>query len=255
MTRPTGKVSAFIQRYHPPLGGGNRPGGPLGGPIPFMFNPNQLTLTKSASWIPHVVRGAEQVGVPEFSGSEPRSLALTVFLDVTDTHTRTVQQRVESLLACCTPTAASIAAKAPSPPWVKFTWGQFQTVSFYSYVSQVTATYTLFNSSGTPLRATCDLNLTEISGSKPGQNPTSGGRSARRVHRVVAGDSLPLLAHREYGDPTVWRVIAEANDLDDPTRLRPGTELLLPAADEVAAHAPHRPHPPAATAAHGRERR
>ncbi|MEU6021951.1 peptidase M23 [Micromonospora sp. NPDC047134] len=232
MTRPTGKVSAFLQRYQPPQGGGNRPGGRLDGPIVFMFNPNQLTLTKSAAWIPHVVRGAEQVGIAEFSGSEPRTLSLTVFLDVTDTHGRTVQQRVETLLSCCTPTMASIAAKAPSPPWVKFTWGQFQTVSFYSYVSQVTATYTLFNSSGTPLRATCDLTLTEISGSKPGQNPTSGGRSARRMHRVVDGDSLPLLAHREYGDPTVWRVIAEANDLDDPTRLRPGTELLLPAADE-----------------------
>jgi nucleoid-associated protein YgaU len=235
MKKPTGKVSAFIQRYNPPLGGGNRPGGPLGGRVTLMFNPNELTLTKSASWIPHVVRGAEQVGIPEFSGSEPRTLALTVFLDVTDTHDRTVQQRVETLLTCCTPTSASIAAKAPSPPWVKFTWGQFQTVSFYSYVSQVTATYTLFDSSGTPLRATCELNLTEISGSKPGQNPTSGGRSARRVHRVVDGDSLPLLAHREYGDPTVWRVIAEANDIDDPTRLPPGTELLLPAPDEFPA--------------------
>jgi nucleoid-associated protein YgaU len=154
---------------------------------------------------------------------------------VTDTHSRTVQQRVETLLTCCAPTTASVAAEAPSPPWVKFTWGQFQTVSFYSYVSQVTATYTLFDSSGTPLRATCALSLTEVSGSKPRQNPTSGGRTARRVHRVVDGDSLPLLAHREYGDPTVWRVIAEANDLDDPTRLPPGIELLLPAADEVPA--------------------
>jgi nucleoid-associated protein YgaU len=235
VAKPTGKVSAFIQRYNPPPKGSTRPGGPLGGRIDFMFNPNELTLTKSASWIPHVVRGAEQVGIAEFTGSEPRSLALTVFLDVTDTHSRTVQQRVETLLTCCAPTTASVAAEAPSPPWVKFTWGQFQTVSFYSYVSQVTATYTLFDSSGTPLRATCALVLTEVSGSKPRQNPTSGGRTARRVHRVVDGDSLPLLAHREYGDPTVWRVIAEANDLDDPTRLPPGIELLLPAADEVPA--------------------
>ncbi|WP_368665523.1 LysM peptidoglycan-binding domain-containing protein, partial [Micromonospora sp. Rc5] len=49
-------------------------------------------------------------------------------------------------------------------------------------------------------------------GSTPGQNPTSGSRTARRVHRLVAGDSLELLAHREYGDQTAWRVIAEAND-------------------------------------------
>jgi nucleoid-associated protein YgaU len=230
--KPTGKVEAFIQRYNPPSNGGNRPGGPLGGPITFMFNPNQLALTKSASWTPHIVRGAETVGIAEFNGSEPRTLSLELFLDVTDVHNRSVQQRVETLLTCCTPTAVSIAAKAPSPPWVKFTWGQFQTVAFYAYVSQVDATYTLFDGSGTPLRATCALTLTEVSGSKPRQNPTSGGRSARRVHRVVYGDSLPLLAYREYGDPTVWRTIAEANDIDDPMRLPPGAELLLPAVDE-----------------------
>ncbi|MEJ3746407.1 peptidase M23 [Actinomycetes bacterium KLBMP 9797] len=232
MKKPTGRVAAFIQRYNPPTGGGDKPGGPLGGPVTFMFNPNQLSLSKSASWIPHVARGAENVGIAEFGGSQPRTLDMEVFLDATDTHDRSVQQRVDALLTCCTPTKASIAAKAPSPPWVKFTWGQFQTVSFYSYVSQVNATYTLFTGNGTPLRATCALTLVEISGPKPGQNPTSGSRSARRVHRVVHGDSLPLLAHREYGDPTVWRIIAEANDVDDPLRIRPGTELLLPAADE-----------------------
>jgi nucleoid-associated protein YgaU len=53
------------------------------------------------------------------------------------------------------------------------------------------------------------------------------------VHTVVAGDSLPSIAYREYGDPEIWRVVAEANDIDDPLRLRAGTTLLLPAAEEV----------------------
>ena len=30
-----------------------------------------------------------------------------------------------------------------------------------------------------------------------------------------------------------WRAIAEANDIDDPSRLSSGTELVLPAAEEV----------------------
>ena len=68
----------------------------------------------------------------------------------------------------------------------------------------------------------------------PGQNPTSGSLAARSTHQVVAGDSLPLLAWREYGDPTAWRAIAEANEIDDPMILPPGAELLLPGLDEVA---------------------
>ncbi len=227
----TGKVAAGLQLFQPPPAGGSQPGGPIGSPVAFMFNPNELSLRKSASWIPHVVRAAEDVGVAEFGGSGPRELSLTVFLDATDTHDRSVQQRVEKLLTCCVPTKASISAKAPSPPWVKFMWGQFQTVSFYSYVSSVDATYKLFDPDGTPLRATCALTMTEISGSKPRQNPTSGTLSAQRVHRLVAGDTLEMLAYREYGDPTRWRVIAEANDIDDPVRLRPGRQLLLPAGD------------------------
>lgn len=231
MAARTGKVAAGLQLYQPPPAGGSQPGGPLGSPVAFMFNPNELSLRKSASWIPHVVRSAEDVGVAEFGGSGPRELTLTVFLDATDTHDKSVQQRVDKLLTCCVPTKASIAAKAPSPPWVKFMWGQFQTVSFYSYVSQVDATYKLFDPDGTPLRATCALTLTEISGSKPGQNPTSGTLSAQRVHRLVAGDTLEMLAYHEYGDATRWRVIAEANDIDDPVRLKPGLQLLLPSGD------------------------
>lgn len=110
--------------------------------------------------------------------------------------------------------------------------GAFNTVQFVAYVTSVSATYTLFNPTGEPIRATCALSLTEVAMPTKGQNPTSGALSARRIHRTVAGDSLASLAWREYGDATRWRLIAEANEIDDPMRLRPGTELLLPAADE-----------------------
>ena len=66
-----------------------------------------------------------------------------------------------------------------------------------------------------------------------GQNPTSGALTAQRVHRVVAGDSLQSLAWREYGDAAAWRSIAEANGIDDPSRLPTGVELVLPATEEV----------------------
>ena len=48
------------------------------------------------------------------------------------------------------------------------------------------------------------------------------------MHRVVAGDSLQSLAWREYGNASAWRAIAEANGIDDPSRLPTGIELVLP---------------------------
>ncbi|MGN0065734.1 MAG: LysM peptidoglycan-binding domain-containing protein, partial [Nocardioides sp.] len=127
----------------------------------------------------------------------------------------------------------SIAAKQPSPPWVVFEWGAFSTARFTAYVSSVEASYTLFGTTGVPIRATCQMRLHEIPSKTKGQNPTSGALTAQRVHRVVAGDTLQSLAWREYGEASAWRAIAEANDIDDPSRLRSGTELVLPAAEEV----------------------
>lgn len=49
-------------------------------------------------------------------------------------------------------------------------------------------------------------------------------------HRVVKqSDSLWSIAYEEYGDPGQWRAIAEANDIEKPRELEPGTPLMIPA--------------------------
>ena len=227
------RARARLTAYEPPKKPGSPPGGMLGAPVSFQFNPDTLTLSKGAQWIRHRARSARQVGVPEFTGSLPRQLTVELFLDATATHDTSVQKGVETLLGWCVPTARSIAAKAASAPRVKFSWGSFDSVSFFGYLEEVSATYSLFDSDGTPLRATCGIRLTEAGDPTPRQNPTSGSPDTRRTHRLVVGDSLEMLAHQEYGDATAWRVIAEANGIDDPQRLRPGTEVLIPSVDEL----------------------
>jgi nucleoid-associated protein YgaU len=48
--------------------------------------------------------------------------------------------------------------------------------------------------------------------------------------KIQPGDSLKLIAKREYGDETKWTVIYEANKwrIDDPAYLYPGGDLLIP---------------------------
>jgi nucleoid-associated protein YgaU len=45
---------------------------------------------------------------------------------------------------------------------------------------------------------------------------------------VTQGDSLWSIAVREYGDPADWTLIAEANGIDNPRVITPGTELVIP---------------------------
>jgi hypothetical protein len=233
MTTPTSRARALLTIMEPPATVGARPGGALAR-VQLQFNPARLSMTKSVSWRRKPARMASQVSLPEFVGSGPRSLSLEVFLDATATHDKSVERNVAQLMLACVPTPKSLAAKKPASPWVRFDWGTATTTSFDGVLTSFSVTYPLFDVDGTPLRATCSLTIEEAGVDAPGQNPTSGSLEARSTHQVVAGDSLPLLAWREYGDPTAWRAIAEANEIDDPMILPPGAELLLPGLDEVA---------------------
>jgi nucleoid-associated protein YgaU len=232
MTTPTSRARALLTIMEPPATVGARPGGALAR-VQLQFNPARLSMTKSVSWRRKPARMASQASLPEFVGSGPRTLSLEVFLDATATHDKSVEKNVEQLMVACVPTPRSLAAKKPASPWVRFDWGTATTTSFDGVLTMFSVSYPLFDVDGTPLRATCSLTIEEAGADTPGQNPTSGSLQANSTHRIIAGDSLPLLAWREYGDATAWRAIAEANDLDDPMILPPGGELVLPGLVDV----------------------
>jgi hypothetical protein len=222
---------AYLQLHEPSSDGSlSEPGAQLG-KIDFQFNPKELSLAKSASWTRASGRGNKKSGPPQFNGPQPAKLSLEMFFDASDTQDSSVVKNVERLFGCCVPTSASHEQKKGSPPWVLFRWGGL--TGFLAYVSGVTVKYTLFTSSGLPVRATCTVTLEELAGEAPKQNPTSGGMVPRRLHVVVEGDTLAGIAYREYGNAPMWRALAKINRIDDPMRLRPGTRLLLPTAEEA----------------------
>ncbi len=199
------------------------------GEIEFQFNPAEYSVSRTAAWKRENTKVS--MGMPEFLGPGPRSIELKMFLDDTDAASPRLTKKVELLFRCVVPTDRSVTAQKPSPPWVVFGWGS--KVDLVAVVTSVSADYTYFRSDGTPLRAECKLTLEEVPTKPARQNPTSGGLSARTTHRVLAGDTLASIAFDEYDDPTRWRVLAEANNIDDPIRLRIGTELLVPPRTEV----------------------
>ncbi|MGW2019914.1 CIS tube protein [Streptomyces sp. NPDC001927] len=225
------RTQAQLTIKEPPAKVGAKPGATLAR-VKLQFNPSTLSMSKTTEWRRTPSRMAGQSALPEFVGSGPRSLSLEVFLDGTAKHDNSVEKAVQQIMIALVPTKASLARKTPASPWVRFEWGKSKTTSFDGVLSNFSVSYSLFDVDGKPLRATCSLSIEEASVDPAGQNPTSGSRDARRTHRVVAGDSLPLLAWREYGDATAWRVIAEANDVDDPMVLVPGTELVVPSNED-----------------------
>jgi nucleoid-associated protein YgaU len=212
--------------------GGSKPGASLG-TIAFQFNPKEVTISKSAQWEKKPAKGAKKAGPPEYNGADPCKLTVEVFFDATLKSDQSVVDSVEKLFSCCVPIDKTVTAKKPMPPLVVFKWGGI--TSFPAYVTQVNAKYTRFASNGVPIRAVCTVNLEEMPSQASAQNPTSGVLAVERVHTMVAGDNLALVAYQEYGDPTMWRPLAAYNGVDDPMRIAPGTQILLPPAELLLA--------------------
>ena len=203
------------------------------GSIAFQFNPKELTIAKSAKWERKPVKGSKTAGPPEFNGADPCKLSVEVFFDATGKDAGGVVAAVEQLFSCCVPTSEAVGKKKPMPNLVIFRWGR--TTSFPGFITQVSAKYTLFSSDGTPIRAVCSVSMEEMPPGAPKQNPTSGTLDVQRAHVVIAGDSLASVAYAEYGEASMWRLLASFNEIDDPMRVPEGTTLLLPAPDQLLA--------------------
>lgn len=212
----------------------NSSGGAELGRVTFAYNPKEFSYTKSAQWQRKPARGAKSAAAPEFQGPQPMSLTVEVFLDGYETG-EDVSDDIDTLNSCCTPLDNSIHSKKPSPPWVVFGWGS--KVHITAVVKSVGVKVTMFDSDGTPLRAICTVTMEEVVPDSGRQNPTSGGLRSLRSRLLVEGDTLASVAYREYGNAGWWRPLAEANGIDDPLRVMPGTRVLVPDIDDTFSQA------------------
>lgn len=74
--------------------------------------------------------------------------------------------------------------------------------------------------------------------------------NAVKSHTVASGDTMSSIAEKYYGDKNKWQAIAKANPLVDPSAMKVGTKLTIPAATTDAPKPVNVPAPttPASTA-------
>lgn len=187
------------------------------------FNPSEISVEKGVTYAEQEIPGLDSP-IQQFVHGEAEKLSVELFFDGyedgEDVRGRT--DEVNRLLV--------VDGIPHRPPIVAFVWG---TISFTAVVERANTTFTMFLPDGTPVRARIDLTFREYTPPLK-QLRAEPRHSADRttVHQVVEGETLPAIAAAEYGRPTAWRRIAEANDVDDPRRLRPGDELVIPALEQ-----------------------
>jgi hypothetical protein len=204
-------------------------------PINCYFNPTEYSISKSNQWKYDPVTGTT-LPKAQFGGGNPREMSLSLLFDVSllgdQASIRPTTDKLFKMMEV--PGGQGAGGSSAVPPFVTFHWGSV--VSFKAVCTQLTVAFKVFHPNGEPIRADVKMSLKQAEtastasstgANRPG-NPTTRANAGHGVHTVKDGDSLPSIAFQTYGDATVWRSIAQANDIENPLHLRRGRTLSLP---------------------------
>jgi Contractile injection system tube protein len=186
-----------------------------------IFNPAEYSIQKGNQFSSTPLPGLSNP-IVSFVNGDADVLTMDLFFDTyTDMESSDVREETGKIAALL-----EIDPQIHAPPPVLFRWGPLR---FKAVIERLTQRFTMFREDGVPVRATLNVTFKEYKTIEDQLNPKpkqSSDWSKRRV--VVENDRLCLIAAAEYDDPAVWRVIADANGIENPRLLQPGTEILLP---------------------------
>jgi hypothetical protein len=194
-----------------------------------MINPASFSLDRGIKYAEDTRLG--QIGNEmRFAAVEPETVKFDLLLDgtgvVAPATPADAGKGVRAHLDDLVKVVYAYAGQRHEPGRVRILWGSF---SFYGRLNTMNTQYTLFKPSGEPLRAKVALSFTRFMSAA--ESSLASNRSSPDLsHRVEvrAGDTLPLLCQRIYGDARHYLAVARFNGLADFRRLAPGRHLHFP---------------------------
>jgi nucleoid-associated protein YgaU len=188
--------------------------------VPLKFNPTEYQLNKANTFAEIPIPGLESPPLQWIRGGA-ETLAMELLVDTTATLEDVGEKYVRRLRALLSPDEGLHA-----PPIVRFTWDRDV---FTGVLESMATSYLLFDPDGVPLRARLNVTLKEYRPVAVQVRETRKRSSdVDKTWMVAAGDRLDRIAFAVYRDAGLWRVLAEANGIDDPRSLEPGRLLTVP---------------------------
>lgn len=195
--------------------------------IEVLYNPNKVTLNKTANWKAASTLGGDSEKV-QFTAGQSATLSLELFFDTYETgeDVRIHTNKIFRLTL--------IDNKLSRPPLCKLQWGVYTFDHFQWALTSLVQNFTLFKSDGTPVRATLSCSFLQWRANEDLQKILeTDPQSVTKRHIVRAGETLASIAAVLYNSAGLWRVIAKANGIDNPRRLVPGQILSIPGLDQL----------------------
>ncbi|MEL6535763.1 MAG: hypothetical protein AAFQ98_10145 [Bacteroidota bacterium] len=171
-------------------------------------------------------------GPSRYALSEPTKISLTLVFDATGVDNFGVVQafagasNITSQIEEFKERTTYYKNSVHEPLCLRIIWGK---LDFPGKLTKLDVHYTLFNTSGNPLRANVEVEF--MSGKSDAEwekaaNPQSPDVTHQR--QILAGETLPMLCHEIYGHERYYLKVAKANGLNDFRNIAPGTILHFP---------------------------
>lgn len=191
-----------------------------GAQITALFNPTQYTVSKGNNVLKQAIPGLDSPIVQYVCGKE-RTLNMKLFFDTYEEQSdvRVYTDAIYLLL--------KIVPSTHAAPICDIRWGR---VAFTGVLESVQGEFSLFLADGTPVRANLTVTFTEwVDVRVLVQQQPKQSADHQKNRWIKSGERIDGIAGEEYEDPRKWRMIADANDLEDPRQLQPGQHLVIPA--------------------------
>lgn len=187
------------------------------------INPETYRHQHATAYVPE--SAADTAGAPsKFKIMQPQTVSFEFYLDATGVipGVRKLSETIDELKSVVYAYNGDIHA----PNYLLLTWAGFV---FKCRLTSMDIEYTLFKPVGTPLRARVSVSFQEyLSPNEIAKRSAKNSPDLTHLRVVEAGDTLPLMCERIYGDSRFYLRVAQHNALQDFRSLVPGTRLMFP---------------------------
>lgn len=195
------------------------------GSVKAVINPETYSRDFSVRYEPSKEKGANAT-TQIFTSMESSGFELDLIVDGTGLIPLERGMTVDSYIEKLKGVVYDYQGSEHRPNYLKITWGK---VIFTGVCEKLRINYTLFNPDGTPLRASVKITLLEtVDFHTKIREAQKSSPDLTHIRTVKAGDSLPLMAYRIYGNSSYYVEVARANGLNSFDAIRPGDQIYFP---------------------------
>lgn len=201
----------------------------VGSPFSVWVNPASYSYRRQINYNDRQAQGSGGPS-PEFNRVAQEEVSFELLFDATGVipvpQGQSYANGVADGLSQLTSLTATLNGTIHSPNYLILAWAQLQ---FQCVLTSMNVNYTLFMPDGTPLRAKAAVVFQSFtSETQLAKEENKNSPDMTHLVTVEAGDTLPLLCYRIYGDSDYYRGVAEFNRLLSFREIYPGMQLRFP---------------------------